>query len=104
MQFRSFAFASVIAAVAAAPALAAPEVTPPEDFADAGQLRAALKEMHGYVREQEKQTGSWRARRAAGICGDGLRRLEDYRTSMAYDAEVGKRLWQDCHDAYDDVE
>lgn len=103
MQIRSFVFAGVIAAVAAAPTLAAPEVTPPEDFADAGQLQTALKEMHGYVREQEKQTGSWRARRAAGICGDGLRRLEDYRSSMAYDAETGRKLFEDCRNAYDDV-
>lgn len=100
--FAAVALAAVLA-LAAAPATAAPTVEPPADYAKANQVRAALKDMRRYVARQERETGDWRAMRANGICHDALRRLEDYRTSLAYAPDLGQKLWQDCHDAYDDV-
>ncbi len=104
MSLKSLTLAAALAAFAVAPAAAAPDVTPPEDFGQAKQVRAALRDMHGYVRTRMKETGHWRARRAEGICGDALRRLEDRLTSNAYEADVGETIWRDCHRAYAEVE
>lgn len=104
MSLKSLTLAAALAAFAAAPAAAAPDVAPPEDFGRAGQVRAALKDMHGHVRTRMKEAGHWRARRAEGICGDALRRLEDRITSNAYEPGVGEKIWRDCHRAYVEVE
>jgi hypothetical protein len=88
---------------AASPASAAPEVAPPDDFADAPAVAESLETMHAYIEDRLEQTGSWQARRAEGVCRDALRRLEDRRTALAYDADDGAAIWRDCHEAYVEV-
>jgi hypothetical protein len=89
---------------AAGPVSAAPEVAPPEDFADAGAVADSLKSMHAYIEDRLEATGSWQARRAEGVCRDALRRLEDRRTALAYDAGDGEAIWRDCHEGYVEVD
>jgi hypothetical protein len=102
LRFRLPAALAAVVAVAG-PLAAAPEVAPPEDFADADAVAQSLESMHATIEERLAATGSWRAQRAEGICRDALRRLEDRRTALAYDAADGAAIWRDCQDAYRDV-
>jgi hypothetical protein len=96
----SLAAAALVAAGAASAEL--PTVEAPDSFAEPGPVRGSIERMQETLAENAE--GSWKAQRGAGICQDADRRLGDYVTSQAYTAELGEKIWRECHKAYSDVE
>ena len=91
------------ALLAAGTALAAlPTVEGPDSYAKPGQVRTSIKGMQDTLADNAE--GNWKAQRGVGICEDAARRLRDYVTSQAYTAELGEKLWNECHKAYTAVE
>ncbi len=96
----SFAAAGLLAAGAALAAL--PAVEAPDSYAKPGQVRKSIEGMQETLADNAE--GNWKAQRGAGVCEDAARRLRDYVTSQVYTAELGEKLWDECHKAYTDVE
>jgi hypothetical protein len=91
------------ALVAAHAALASlPAVEAPDSFERPGPVRSSIERMQETL--ADNQEGNWKAQRGLGICEDAARRLRDYVTSQVYTAELGEKLWDECHKAYSDVE
>ena len=104
MKIRTFGV-SVAAGVlfAAQAAMSAfPAVKAPDSFERPGPVRSSIEAMQETL--ADNQQGNWKAQRGVGICEDAARRLRDYVTSQAYTAELGEKLWDECHKAYSDVE
>lgn len=99
MQRGWFPAAAAAALLIAGPVHAVPEVTTP-DFERSSAVRTSLRIMYNASRKQAEASGDWRARRAEGECRNALQRLEWRRSSGAYDAQAGGRIWRFCHDAY----
>ena len=104
MQRRATPVAAAVAAalLASAAWAALPEMRPP-DFARAEAVRGSLKAMHRSLEAEARKSGHWLARRGAGHCKNAIERLDWRVTAAAYDAEVGEKIWRDCHDAYSRV-
>jgi hypothetical protein len=96
----SFALCALVAVQAALAAL--PAVEAPDSFERPGPVRSSIERMHETL--GNNTDGNWKAQRAVGICADAARRLGDYVTSQVYTAELGEKLWDECHKAYADVE
>ena len=96
----SVALGALVAVQAALAAL--PAVEAPDSFERPGPVRSSIERMQETL--GNNTDGNWKAQRAVGICADAARRLGDYVTSQVYTAELGEKLWDECHKAYADVE
>ena len=96
----SVAAGALFAAQAALAAL--PAVEAPDSFERPGPVRSSIEAMQETL--EDNTAGNWKAQRGAGVCEDAARRLRDYVTSQAYTADLGEKLWDECHKAYTDVE
>jgi gas vesicle protein len=104
MKFNTLYAGVVVGALlGASAALAAlPTVEAPDSYAKPGQVRNSIEAMQETLADNAE--GNWKAQRGAGVCEDAARRLRDYVTSQVYTAELGEKLWDECHKAYGDVE
>lgn len=104
MKIRALSVSAAVGTwLAVASAWAAlPAVEAPESYAKPGPVRGAIEDMQETLAANAE--GNWKAQRGAGVCEDAARRLRDYVTSQVYTAELGEKLWGECHKAYTDVE